>query len=189
MRKIKLLAIFTLATAFTAPAFSVAQLGVQGNYQNVTFKPSSGSLGYSGFGFGAVGRFTAGIPLLITFAAGPYMDFATLTTSTAGNGDISHLRVGGEIAIYADVIGNVTGGFTPYARFGYGYENNSVKGTTTTTSYSGSGGHTIVGVSKSLVPLVHVFVEGGAQWSSLSASGTDLTTSGYRLSLGAMIWL
>lgn len=189
MKKIKLLTVFIAATALSAPAFSIAQLGVQGNYQNVTYKQAT-SDSYSGFGFGVVGRFTAGIPLLITFAAGPYMDFGTLTKT--GAGDISQLRVGGEVALYADVVGNLIG-LTPYARFGYGYENNSAKNSTgtTTTSYSGGGGHTIFGLTLKVVPLIYVFAEGGAQWSSVSASAanSDISTSGWRASLGAMVWL
>lgn len=189
MKKIKLLTVFIAATALSAPAFSIAQLGVQGNYQNVTYKTSASSDAYSGFGFGVIGRFTAGIPLLITFAAGPFMDFATLTKTNAG--DISQLRVGAEIALYADVVGNVIG-LTPYVRFGYGYENNSAKATTTTvaSSYSGSGGHTIFGLTLKVVPLIYVFAEGGAQWSTVSATGgSDISTSGWRASLGAMVWL
>ena len=51
-----------------------------------------------------------------------------------------------------------------------------------------------------VVPMVYLFAEGGAQWSSLTASVpdalkssglglSDITTTGWRASIGAMLWI
>lgn len=206
MKKLKLLAAFAAVFAFATPAFSIVQLGVQGNYTSDKF--SSGTT-YSGVGFGSFARFTVGIPLLITFGAGPYLDYGSLSGGPSGSPDTKQLRVGGEVVVYADIIGNVLG-VTPYARFGFGYEGNTVKTTYTVSGtaatatsdalYYGTGGHTLFGLTMKVLPLVYVFAEGGVQWSSLSPSlpselknagvtASDLTTSGWRMSIGAMIWL
>jgi hypothetical protein len=204
MRKIKLLAIFLTATAFTAPAFSIFQLGVQGNYINDTF---SNGTKYSGFGFGGFARFTVGIPKLITFGAGPYFDYGSYSGGTASSPDAKQIRVGGEVVLYADIIGNLIG-VIPYTRLGFGYAGNTIKtaysisgvSTSADAFYYGTGGHTIFGLTYNVAPLIYIFAEGGVQWSSLTASipdtlkaagfsASDLTTSGWRMSLGAMIWL
>jgi hypothetical protein len=203
MRKIKLLAIFLAATAFTAPAFSIFQLGVQGNYVNDTF---SNSAKFSGVGFGGFARFTVGIPMLITFGVGPYFDYGSYSGGPASSPDAKQIRAGGEIVVYADILGNLIG-VTPYARLGFGYSGNTIKttytasgvSTTADSFYYGTGGHTIFGLAYKLVPLVYIFAEGGIQWSSLTASipsaassyvsASDLTTTGWRMSLGAMLWI
>ncbi|MFO1470815.1 MAG: hypothetical protein U1F27_07265 [Turneriella sp.] len=205
MKKIKLLAAFAAITAFSAPAFSIAQIGVNGNYTSDKF--SNGTT-FSGVGFSGFARFTAGIPLLVTFAFGPYVDYSSLSGGPASSPDAKQLRAGGELVVYLDVVGNVLG-LTPYARFGYGYEGNTLKTTYTATGntvastadalYYGTGGHTLFGLTYKVLPLIYLFAEGGIQWSSLTASipsaasayvsASDLTTSGWRMSLGAMIWL
>lgn len=191
--------------AFSAPAFSIAQIGVNGNYTSDKF--SNGTT-FSGVGFSGFARFTAGIPLLVTFGFGPYVDYSSLSGGPSTSPDAKQLRAGGELALYLDVVGNVLG-VTPYARFGYGYEGNTLKtsytavgntvASTADSLYYGTGGHTLFGLTMKVLPLIYVFVEGGIQWSSLSASipsaasayvsANDLTTSGWRMSLGAMIWL
>ncbi|MCS6972393.1 MAG: hypothetical protein NZL89_05140 [Leptospiraceae bacterium] len=187
-----------------APVHAIVQLGVQGNY--VSDKFSSGSR-ESGFGFGGYGRFTLGIPLLLTFGAGLYADFATLKSDVAGQNDSRQLRAGGELAVYLDVIGNVIG-FIPHARFGFGYVGNTRTVTVSSGAgqvagdvvYYGTGGHSIFGLTKQIVPLVYLFAEGGLQWSSLTPAIptalknagltlSDITTSGWRASLGAMLWI
>lgn len=204
MKKMKLLAAFAAITAFSAPAFSIAQIGVNGNYTSDKF--SNGTT-FSGVGFSGFARFTAGIPLLVTFAFGPYVDYSSLSGGPASSPDAKQLRAGGELALYLDVVGNVLG-LTPYARFGYGYEGNTLKTTysisgvnaTSDAFYYGTGGHTLFGLTYKVLPLIYIFAEGGIQWSSLTASlpselktagvsASDLTTSGWRMSLGAMIWL
>lgn len=204
MRKIKLLAIFLTATAFTAPAFSIFQLGAQGNYVNDTF---SNGTKYSGVGFGGFARFTVGIPMLITFGAGPYFDYGSYSGGPSSSPDVKQIRAGGEIVVYADIIGNLIK-VTPYARLGFGYEGNTIKTSYTVSGvstsadafYYGTGGHTIFGLTYKVIPMVYIFAEGGVKWSSLTASipdalkasglsASDLTTSGWRLSLGAMLWL
>ena len=204
MKKIKLLTAFAATMAFSAPAFSIAQIGVNGNYTSDKF--SNGTT-FSGVGFSGFARFTAGIPLLVTFGFGPYVDYSSLSGGPASSPDAKQLRAGGELAVYLDVVGNVLG-LTPYARFGYGYEGNTLKTTyaisgvnaTSDAFYYGTGGHTLFGLTMKVLPLIYVFAEGGIQWSSLSASlpselknagvsASDLTTSGWRMSLGAMIWL
>lgn len=191
--------------AFTAPAFSIVQLGVQGNYASDTW--SNGSK-YSGAGFGGFARFTAGIPMLVTLGFGPYVDYASLSGGPSASPNATQVRVGGELAVYLDVVGHAIG-FTPYVRFGYGYAGNTanttytVTGTTTATAnafYYGTSGHTLFGLSYKVLPLIHLFAEGGIQWSSLTASipqvlsnagvsTSDITTSGWRASIGAMVWL
>jgi hypothetical protein len=204
MKKIKLLAAFAAITAFSAPAFSIAQIGVNGNYTSDKF--SNGTT-FSGVGFSGFARFTAGIPLLVTFGFGPYVDYGSLSGGPASSPDAKQLRAGGELAVYLDVVGNILG-LTPYARFGYGYEGNTLKTTyaisginaTSDAFYYGTGGHTLFGLTYKVLPLIYLFAEGGIQWSSLTASlpselkaagvsASDLTTSGWRMSLGAMIWL
>ena len=74
MKKLKLLAAFAAITTFSAPAFSIAQIGVQGNYTGLTFEQSGTKSKYSGMGFGAFARFTVGLPMLVTFGFGPYVD-------------------------------------------------------------------------------------------------------------------
>jgi hypothetical protein len=200
MKKIKIIAVLAALTAFSAPAFSIAQIGVQGNYTNDTF---SNGAKYSGFGFGGFARFTVGIPMLITFGAGPYIDYGSLSGGPSDRPDAKQIRAGGELVVYADIIGNVLG-VTPHARFGYGYQGNAMKVTYTLGAqsviadglYYGTGGHTLFGLTMKVLPLVYLFAEGGVQWSSqttsseLKAAGlTDITTSGWRASLGAMIWL
>lgn len=196
MKKIKLLAAFAVTMAFSAPAFSIAQIGVQGNYVSDTF---SGGTKYSGTGFAGFARFTVGLPMLVTFGIGPYVEYASL--SATDKPAVSQIRVGGELVAYADIIGNLIG-LTPYGRFGWGYTGNSSTitygGVTGTSLYYGTGGHTIFGLSYKVLPLVYLFAEGGAQWSSLTASVPDAikplgfpdqTTTGWRASIGAMIWL
>jgi hypothetical protein len=200
MKKIKIIAAFAALTAFSAPAFSIAQIGVQGNYINDTF--SSGSK-ETGFGVGGFARFTVGLPMLVTFGFGPYIDYTTLKSDKSNLADQKQVRIGGDLVVYADIIGNLIG-VTPYGRFGFGYEGNSRSVTVGTATgdilYYGTGGHTVFGLTMNVVPLVYVFAEGGAQWSSLTASVpdvlktsglslSDITTSGWRASLGAMIWL
>ncbi|MFO1526891.1 MAG: hypothetical protein U1F16_13070 [Turneriella sp.] len=200
MKKLKLLAAFAAVFAFATPAFSIVQMGAQGNYISESF--SSGTK-YSGVGFGAFARFTVGIPMLITFGAGPYVDYGSLSGGPSTSPDAKQLRAGGEVVVYADIIGNVLG-VTPYARFGYGYTGHSLKVTYSAAGqsviadglYYGTGGHTIFGLTMKVLPLVYVFAEGGVQWSSQTTSSElksaglgDLTTSGWRMSLGAMIWL
>ncbi len=204
MKKIKLLAAFAAIMTFSAPAFSIAQIGVNGNYTSDKF--SNGTT-FSGVGFSGFARFTAGIPLLVTFGFGPYVDYSSLSGGPSSSPDVKQLRAGGELAVYLDVVGNVLG-LTPYARFGYGYEGNTLKTTyaisgvnaTSDAFYYGTGGHTLFGLTYKVLPLIYLFAEGGIQWSSLSASlpselknagvsASDLTTSGWRMSLGAMIWL
>lgn len=208
MKKLKLLAVFAALTAFTAPAFSIIQVGGQGNYSSISYAQGTDTQKYGGFGFGAFARFTAGIPLLVTFAAGPYLDYGTLTKSsgTANNGDLKNLRVGGEVAVYLDVLGNLIG-VTPYGRLGFGYEGNTVKtayqisGVTASADafYYGTSGHTIFGLTMKVLPLIYIFAEGGPIWNSLKAqipselastvSASDINSTGWRASLGAMIWL
>ncbi|MBN8221784.1 MAG: hypothetical protein J0L53_12730 [Spirochaetes bacterium] len=198
MKKIKLLAIFVAATALSAPAFSIAQIGVQGNYVSDSF---SGGTKPSGFGVGGFARFTVGIPMLVTFGFGPYVDYASISVS--GGNAVTQFRVGGELVAYADIIGNLIG-LTPYGRFGWGYSGNSqsvtIASVTANTLYYGTGGHTLFGLSYKVIPMVYLFAEAGAQWSSLTASVpdslkaysssfSDQTTSGWRVSLGAMLWL
>lgn len=198
MKQIKILAAFMAVTAFTAPAFSIAQIGVQGNYVSDTF--SNGSSNASGTGIGGFARFTVGIPMLVTFGFGPYVDYASLTGPNSST--MKQLRAGGEIVAYADIIGNLIG-LTPYGRFGWGYVGNtnpiSIGNASGDVVYYGTGGHTLVGLSYKVVPMVYLFAEGGAQWSSLTASvpaalksvGSfgDQTTSGWRASIGAMLWI
>jgi hypothetical protein len=201
MKKIKIIAVFAALTAFSAPAFSIAQIGVQGNYTNLSFEQSGSANKYSGTGFGGFARFTVGIPLLITFGAGPYIDYATLTGGPSTSPESKNLRVGGELVVYADVIGNLIG-VTPYGRFGYGYEGNTINTTVANVTYSGvyygGSGHTLFGLTLKVLPLIYVFAEGGPQWSTLNVPGNlkdagftaaDVTTTGWRASLGAMIWL
>lgn len=201
MKKIKTIAVIALLTAGSAPAFSIAQIGVQGNYTNLSFEQSGSSNKYSGTGFGGFARFTVGIPLIITFGAGPYIDYAALTGGPSAAPESKHLRVGGELVVYADVVGNVIG-VTPYGRFGYGYEGNTINTTVSNVTYSGvyygGSGHTLFGLTLKVLPLIYVFAEGGLQWSKLSVPNDlknigfpseDVTTSGWRASLGAMIWL
>jgi hypothetical protein len=210
MRKLKLMVVFATATAFTAPAFSIIQVGGQGNYSSLSYAQGADTQKYSGFGFGAFARFTAGIPLLITFGAGPYLDYGTLTKSSgsAANGDMKNLRAGGEVVIYLDVVGNLIG-VTPYARFGFGYEGNTVKTTYTVTNtattatadafYYGTSTHMNFGLTMKVFPLVYIFAEGGLITNSLKASipselsstvsASDINSTGWRMSLGAMIWL
>ncbi|AFM10894.1 hypothetical protein [Turneriella parva] len=203
MKKLKLIAIMAVLLGAAAPAFSIAQLGVQGNYTSLTFdsSTSSGSVSnkYSGVGFGAFARFTAGIPLLITFGAGPFMDYGTIKGGPATAPESTHLRVGGELVVYADVVGNIIG-VVPYGRFGYGYEGNSTKTTigtvTTDYLYYGSTGHTLFGLTLKVLPLIYVFAEGGIQWSSLTVPSeikalgvSDVSTTGWRASIGAMLWI
>ena len=200
MKKINIIAMFAAVTAFSAPAFSIAQIGVQGNYINDTF--SSGSKG-TGFGLGGFARFTVGLPMLVTFGFGPYIDYTTLKIDKTGAADQKQVRVGGDLVVYADIIGNLIG-LTPYGRFGFGYEGNTSSVTAGTLTgdvlYYGTGGHTIFGLTVKVVPLVYVFAEGGAQWSSLTASVpdalknaglgfSDITTTGWRASIGAMLWI
>lgn len=200
MKKIKIIAMFAALTAFSAPAFSIAQIGVQGNYINDTF--SSGTK-ETGFGVGGFARFTVGLPMLVTFGFGPYIDYTTLKSDKTGLADQKQARIGGELVVYADIIGNLIG-LTPYGRFGFGYEGNSRSLTVGTTTgdilYYGTGGHTIFGLTMKVVPMVYVFAEGGAQWSSLTASVPDalktsglpfgdITTTGWRASIGAMLWI
>jgi hypothetical protein len=208
-KKIKIIAVFTAVSAFTAPAFSIVQVGAQGNYSSISYAQGLDTQKYAGMGFGAYARFTAGIPLLVTFAAGPYLDYATLTKSSGSpaNGDMKNLRAGGEVAIYLDVLGNVIG-VTPYGRIGFGYEGNTVKttytvtGTVTATAdafYYGTSGHTIFGLTLKVLPLIYIYAEGGPLWNSLKAqipaelsstiSASDVNSTGWRASLGAMIWL
>ena len=49
----KLLAAFAAITAFSAPAFSIAQIGVNGNYTSDKFSNGTtfSGVGFSGFGF------------------------------------------------------------------------------------------------------------------------------------------
>lgn len=208
MRKFKLWTAAAMLTAFSAPAYSIIQVGGQGNYSSISYAQGTDTQKYSGFGFGAFARFTAGIPLLVTFAAGPYLDYGTLTkgSGTANNGDMKNLRVGGEVAVYLDVIGNVIG-VTPYGRLGFGYEGNTVKtsymisgvAATADAFYYGTSGHTIFGLTMKVLPLVYIFAEGGPVWNSLKAqipselastvSASDINSTGWRASLGAMIWL
>lgn len=185
----------------TAPTFTIAQIGVQGNYTSLSFEQGGISNKYGGTGVGGFARFTVGIPLLITFGVGPYVDYATLTGGPSAAPESKHLRVGGELVVYADVIGNVIG-VTPYGRFGYGYEGNTISTTvnniTYTGLYYGGSGHTLLGLTLKVLPLIYVFAEGGPQWSNLSVpsnlkdagfSSADVTTTGWRASLGAMIWI
>lgn len=209
MKKITLMALVAALVVSTAPAFSIVQLGAQGNYSSISYAQGFDTQKYGGVGFGAFARFTAGIPLLVTFAAGPYLDYATLTKSSgsAANGDMKNLRAGGEVAIYLDVLGNVLG-VTPYGRLGFGYEGNTVKTTYTVTGtitatadafYYGTSGHTMFGLTLKLIPLVYLFAEGGPIWNSLKAklpselnnvvSASDINSAGWRASLGAMIWI
>lgn len=200
MKKIKIIAVFAALTAFSAPAFSIAQIGVQGNYINDTF--SSGGKG-TGFGLGGFARFTVGLPMLVTFGFGPYIDYTTLKSDQAGSTDQKQVRVGGDLVVYADIVESLIG-LTPYGRFGFGYEGNTQSVTigpvTGDVVYYGTGGHTVFGLTLKVVPMVYVFAEGGAQWSSLTASvpdalktsgfsPPDITTSGWRASLGAMLWI
>jgi hypothetical protein len=209
MKKLKLIAAMAIVMGATAPAFSIIQVGAQGNYSSFSYAQGTDTQKYSGLGFGAFARFTAGLPLLVTFAAGPYLDYGTLTkaSGSAANGDMKNLRVGGEIALYLDVIGNLIG-VTPYGRIGFGYEGNTVKtsylvsGVATATAdafYYGTSGHTIFGVTIKVLPLIYIFAEGGPTWNSLKASipselastvtASDINSTGWRASLGAMIWL
>lgn len=201
MKKLKLLAALVAVTAFSAPAFSIAQIGVQGNYNGLSMEQSNITNKYSGLGFGAFARFTVGLPLLVTFGFGPYVDYASLSNGPKGAADAKNLRAGGELVVYADVVGNLIG-LTPYARFGYGYEGNTLKVTNTITNtvvegvYYGSSTHTIFGLTMKVIPLVYLFAEGGATWSKQSAPDSlkslgyaDINTSGWRASVGVMIWL
>lgn len=139
--------------------------------------------------------------MLVTFGFGPYVDYASISVS--GGNAITQFRVGGELVAYADIIGNLIG-LTPYGRFGWGYSGNSqsvtIASVTANTLYYGTGGHTLFGLSYKVIPMVYLFAEAGAQWSSLTASVpdslkaysssfSDQTTSGWRVSLGAMLWL
>jgi hypothetical protein len=200
MKKLKLIAAMAILLGATAPAFSIAQIGVQGNYINDTFSNGSKE---SGLGVGGFARFTVGLPMLVTFGFGPYIDYTTLKSDKAGLADSKQVRVGGELVAYLDIVGNLIG-LTPYGRFGFGYEGNSrsvtIASTTGDVLYYGTGGHTIFGLTMKVVPMVYVFAEGGAQWSSLTASVpdalktnglslSDITTTGWRASIGAMLWI
>jgi hypothetical protein len=196
MKKLKLIAAMAILLGATAPAFSIAQIGVQGNYINDTF--SSGSKA-SGVGLGGFARFTVGIPLLITVGGGPYVDYGTLKSDQAGAADVKQLRAGAEVVVYADVIGNLIG-LTPYGRFGYGYEGNTQAVLGYDILYYGGGGHTVFGLTMKVLPMIYVFAEGGAQWSSLkpsvpsqlsavSSQFNEITAQGWRASLGVMIWI
>ncbi len=214
IRTMKKIIIFAAVFSLSTPAFSIVQIGAQGNYSSISYAQST-STGldtqkYSGVSFGGFAHFTAGIPLLITFAVGPYIDYGTLTKSggSSVNGDMKNMRVGGELALYLDIVGNLIG-LTPYARIGFGYEGNTVKTAYTVTGtsvsatadafYYGTSGHTMFGATIKLFPLVYVFAEGGPVWNSLKASipselantvsATDIASAGWRASLGAMIWL
>ncbi|MBV6493283.1 MAG: hypothetical protein LDLANPLL_01299 [Turneriella sp.] len=209
MKKIKLTLAFLAMGLFTAPAFSIFQLGVQGNYQSVSYEQGSSNpkTKYAGTGFGGFARFTVGLPMLVTFGAGPYFDYASLSGGPSASPSTKHLRAGGELVVYADIIGNLIS-LTPYVRFGYGYEGNTAKteymasgvSKTDDAVYYGLGGHTIFGLTYKIIPTLYVFAEGGIQWASLKAaipdtmknagvSAADMNSSGWRISLGAMLWL
>jgi hypothetical protein len=91
MKKLKLIAAMAILLGATAPAFSIAQIGVQGNYISLTFDSSllrvPTRINTQVLGVGAFARFTVGIPLLITFGFGAHIiDYGTIKggPSTAG---------------------------------------------------------------------------------------------------------
>jgi len=201
MKRFKILAFAAMMTVFTAPAFSIVQFGANGNY--ISDKFSSSDSRYSGLGFGGFGRLTVGIPLLVTVAGGGYFDYGTYSGGPSTAPDTKQIRAGVEAALYLDVIGNLIS-LTPYARFGFGYVGNTAKTTILGTAgdmfYYGTGGHTIFGLTYKLVPMIYLFGEGGVQWSTLTASVPDalktysnlfpdITSQGWRASLGVMLWI
>jgi len=189
----------------TSASYGIVQAGVQMNYNSYLLAGNSQAARYAGFTYGGFGRITMGIPLVLTFGIGGYVDAGTLAKDSV---DLTLLRAGGELVLYLDLIDKLIG-ITPYARVGFGYEGYKiptayvVTGTTTTASadavYRGTSTHTLLGINKNLFPAVNIFLEGGLVANSLSAyiptalngtvTASDITTTGWRVSLGAMLWI
>ena len=189
----------------TSASYGIVQAGVQMNYNSYLLAGNSQAARYTGFTYGGFGRITMGIPLIVTFGIGGYVDAGTLAKDST---ELSLLRAGGELVLYLDIVEKIIG-ITPYARVGFGYEGfkipttYAIAGTTTTASadaiYRGTSTHTLIGLNKNLFPAVNIFLEGGLVANNLTAyipsalSGTvtaaDITTTGWRVSLGAMLWI
>jgi hypothetical protein len=196
MKKIKLL-LLACSLIYTVQASAIVQLGAQGNYNSVSTVQSGAAQNISGFSYGFFAHLTFGIPLVFTVGGGPFADFGTLKSDASGAGDITQLRAGVQGFVMLDFIPIIN----PYLKAGVGYEGLSYKttllGVNYELPYKGTTYHTVVGFAYNLVPLIYAYAEGGYTGATLEATlptglgtgNSEIVTSGWRASVGVMLYL
>lgn len=181
----------------TFQAGAIVQAGAQGNYSSVSTVQSGTTQNISGPSYGFFAHLTFGIPLVFTVGGGPFVDLGKLKSDGSGSGDIDQMRAGAQAFVMLDFIPVLS----PYIKAGVGYESlkyrQSVLGVSYELPYTGTTYHTVIGAAYKLVPLIYAYGEGGYTGATLDATlptalGTgksEIVTSGWRFSLGIMLYI